>query len=268
MKEFIIFGFKQAYASMFGGFLLGVMIITHYWYPVTFVHRYDAIFIAALLFQGVMLLFKWETLNEAAIILVFHLLATLMELFKTSDSIAAWHYPEAYVFGIGNVPLFTGFMYSAVGSYLARVTRIFHLDLSDYPRQSYTLILIGAIYINFFAHHFIVDLRWFLFAFIAFLFWKTQVHFVVTKTPRKMPILLGWLLISLFIWFAENMATYVNIWIYPNQTEQWQMVSLGKLSSWYLLMLFSFVLLRLIHQQPSKISIASTGRADLVRFYQ
>lgn len=223
------------------------MAITHYWYPLESLHRYDAIFIAALSFQVLMLVFKGESRREAVVIFVFHIIATLMELFKTSDSIAAWHYPEEYTFGIGNVPLFTGFMYSAVGSYLARVSQIFHLSYSHYPPTRYTLILVAAVYVNFFSHHFVIDLRWPLLTITAVLFWKTQVHFTVITRTRKMPILLGWLLITAFIWLAENMATYLNIWIYPHQTEHWEMVPLAKISSWYLLMLLSFVLIQAIN---------------------
>ncbi|MFP3480795.1 DUF817 family protein, partial [Burkholderia sp. SIMBA_057] len=49
-------------------------------------------------------------------------------------------------------------------------------------------------------------------------------------------------------WFAENIATYANIWIYPNQSGEWQMVPLAKLSSWFLLMLLSFVLVASINR--------------------
>ncbi|MGQ4275604.1 DUF817 family protein [Pseudidiomarina sp. E22-M8] len=52
----------------------------------------------------------------------------------------------------------------------------------------------------------------------------------------------------MFIWFAENIGTYANIWIYPNQTDDWEMVSVAKLSSWFLLMLLSFVLVASINQ--------------------
>src|SRR3712207_6887532 len=49
--------------------------------------------------------------------------STIMEVHKTA--IGSWAYPEASLFRIGGVPLFTGFMYAAVGSYLARVWRLF-----------------------------------------------------------------------------------------------------------------------------------------------
>ena len=247
IKELWLFGWKQAYACMFGGFLLFIMITTSFWYPLESLHRYDFIFLAAIVFQLFLLAFKLESLKEALVIVVFHAVATVMELFKTSDSIASWSYPEEYIFGIGNVPLFTGFMYSAVGSFIARVWRIFEFEYSYYPSKKFTIILVILIYLNFFTHHYIWDFRWVLLAITAVLFYRSTIYYKIIKTHRKMPLLLGWLLVSLFIWFAENIATYANIWIYPNQENGWELVSIAKLSSWYLLMLLSFVLVSIIN---------------------
>lgn len=256
VREFWLFGLKQAYACMFGGFLLAVMIISHYWYPLESLHRYDFIFLAAVAFQLFMLLFKLETWRESLVIVVFHLVATVMELFKTSDAIGSWHYPEQFIFGIGNVPLFTGFMYSAVGSYIARVWRIFHFEYVGYPPVWTTVLLVVLIYLNFFTHHYIWDLRWLLLAATFVLFYRTTIYFKIIKTHRQMPLLLGFLLVSLFIWFAENIATYANIWIYPNQHSGWQMVSLQKLTAWYLLMLLSFVLVSLLNKPVMNTRVA------------
>ncbi len=247
MRELWLFGLRQAYACMFGGYLLAVMIATKYWYPLESVHRYDFIFLAAVAFQLFLLLFKFETLREALVIVVFHLVATVMELFKTADAIGSWVYPEAYVLGIGNVPLFTGFMYSAVGSYIARIWRIFGFHYSGYPRYRWAMLLVLLIYLNFFTHHVVPDLRWLLLGATGLLFWKTQIYFRVDKVYRRMPLLFGWLLVAVFIWLAENIATFVNIWVYPSQAAGWNMVPLAKLSSWYLLMLLSFVLVSLVH---------------------
>ena len=247
IQEFLLFGMKQAYACIFGGFLLGVMIVTSYWYPLESLHRYDFIFLSAVVFQIFLLITKLEKPREAIVIVVFHVVATVMELFKTSDSIASWTYPEEYVFGIGNVPLFAGFMYSAVGSYIARIWRILDFEYSHYPSQAATIVLVSLIYINFFSHHFIWDIRWGLIAYTVFMFYRTTIYFRIVKTHRQMPILLGWFLVALFIWIAENVATYTNIWLYPNQTAQWHMVPMAKLTSWYLLMLLSFVLVSLIN---------------------
>ncbi len=241
---------------MFGGFLLATMIITSYWYPLESIHRYDFIFIASIVFQIFLLITKLEKPREAVVIVVFHIVATIMELFKTSDGIGSWAYPEDYFFGIGNVPLFAGFMYSAVGSYIARIWRIFNFQYSHYPSKTATVLLVTLIYANFFSHHYIWDLRWVLLGLTIFLFYRTSIYFKIIKTSRHMPILLGWLLVALFIWFAENIATYTNIWIYPNQAVEWKLVPVAKLSSWYLLMLLSFVLVSLINnvqiRQPDK----------------
>ena len=228
--------------------LLLLMLLTSAWYPIEALHRYDFIFLAAILFQVVLLVTRLETLREALVIVVFHLVATVMELFKTADAIGSWVYPEEFIFGIGNVPLFTGFMYSAVGSYIARAWRIFDFEYSGYPAKHLTIFLVLAIYVNFFSHHFLPDARWALLLLTLFLFRRTTIYFRIIKTPRQMPLLLGWFLVALFIWFAENIATYANIWIYPNQSAQWSMVPLAKLSSWYLLMLLSFVLISLINE--------------------
>ncbi|NVJ61495.1 MAG: DUF817 domain-containing protein [Gammaproteobacteria bacterium] len=252
IKELWHFGLKQAYACIFGGYLLAVMIITSYWYPLEAIHRYDFIFLAAIAFQIFLLVTKLETLRESVVIIVFHLVATVMELFKTSDAIGSWHYPEEYVFGIANVPLFTGFMYSAVGSYLARVWRIFDFQYSHYPSRASTIVLVTLIYINFFTHHYIWDFRWVLLAVTIVLFFRTNIYFRVINQYRHMPLLIGWFLVAMFIWFAENIATFTNIWLYPNQSEQWAMVSWAKLSSWYLLMLLSFVLVSLINNLKLK----------------
>lgn len=251
LREFWLFGLKQAYACIFGGYLLAVMIITHYWYPLESLHRYDFIFLAAIAFQIFLLATKLETWRESLVIVLFHLVATVMELFKTSDAIGSWHYPEPYIFGVANVPLFTGFMYSAVGSYLARVWRIFQFEYTGYPQKQATVLLVSAIYLNFFTHHFIWDFRWVLLAATIIMFYRTTIYFQIIKTHRQMPLLLGFFLVSLFIWLAENIATYANIWIYPNQHSGWQWVSWQKLNAWFLLMLLSFVLVSLIN--PPKI---------------
>jgi len=248
MRDLWRFGLKQAYACMFGGYLLVLILLTKLWYPFTFIYRYDFLFIAALLFQVVLLIFKLERPMEAVVILVFHVVATALEIFKTSDSIRSWQYPEPFHIGIGNVPLFAGFMYSAVGSYIARVWRLFDFRFGPYPRQDVTLVLAAALYVNFFTHHFLPDCRWLLLLASIYLFFRTQVYYRLRRRHRKMSLLLGWLLVALFIWFAENIATFARIWVYPNQSAGWHLVPLHKLLAWYLLMMISFILVSLVHK--------------------
>jgi uncharacterized membrane protein YoaT (DUF817 family) len=79
------------------------------------------------------------------------------------------------------------------------------------------------------------------------LFWRTSILFRIDRVHRSMPLLLGFLLVAVFIWFAENIGTYARAWVYPDQVNGWRTVSIAKLGSWYLLMMLSFVLVSLIN---------------------
>jgi uncharacterized membrane protein YoaT (DUF817 family) len=72
-------------------------------------------------------------------------------------------------------------------------------------------------------------------------------HYRVFRFRHRMPMLLAFLLVALFIWIAENIGTWSRAWIYPDQADGWSMVSWSKLGSWYLLMLISVVLVTLVH---------------------
>jgi uncharacterized membrane protein YoaT (DUF817 family) len=259
-REFLIFGVKQAYACMFGGYLLALIFITNYYYPLS-IPRYDFLFFAAVAFQVFLLAFKFESPKEALVIFVFHLVATAMELFKTSDAIGSWKYPEHFNIGYANFPFFAGFMYSAVGSYIARVWRIFDFRFNRYPSKKLVLALVLMIYLNFFTHHYFYDLRWLLLAISFLLFAKVDIYYKVESVHRKMPLLLGWLLVALFIWFGENIGTYSGAWKYPNQASAWHLVSITKLSAWYLLMMLSFVLVSLINS-PKLINEKSNSELN------
>lgn len=241
LYEFLLFGFKQAWACLFGALLLALLLVTHLSYPNSAsLHRYDFLTLSAVGIQAGLLALRLETWREASVILIFHLVGTVMEMFKTAAG--SWIYPEESILHIGSVPLFSGFMYAAVGSYIARVWRIFDFRFTCYPPHWATWALAAGIYVNFFTHHYVMDFRWGLFAITAIIFWRTRVHFRNWRNHRWMPLLVGFGLVALFIWFAENIATFANAWNYPGQEDTWEMVSLGKLGSWYLLMIISFVL--------------------------
>lgn len=241
--EFVAFGIKQAWACLFGGLMLALILATFLFWPQNDVlARYDAITIGAVLIQIAMLVLRLETLAEARVILVFHLVGTVMEIFKVHAG--SWVYPEvdAAVLQVMGVPLFSGFMYAAVGSYLARVWRIFQFRFDRFPPLWIQAVLAVAVYINFFTHHYTVDVRWGLFAASALIYGPCVVWFRPDETHRPMPLLLGLVLVALFIWFAENIGTFARAWSYPGQELSWRPVHLAKLGSWYLLMLISFVL--------------------------
>ncbi len=56
----------------------------------------------------------------------------------------------------------------------------------------------------------------------------------------------AFVLIGFFIWIAENIATFFGAWKYPNQAEAWSLVHLGKVSSWVLLVIVSFLIVAML----------------------
>ena len=245
--EFLMFGIKQGWACLFGGAMLALLLATHFWWPEGGpISRYDFLVVGALAIQAAMLALKLESWEEARVIFVFHVVGTIMELFKTQAG--SWIYPEDSVLRIGMVPLFSGFMYAAVGSYIARIWRIFDIKFRHYPPLWTTWVLAAAIYVNFFAHHWLPDVRLGLFALTAVLFGRGWFYFTPDRTRRSMPFLLGFFLVAVFIWLAENVGTYARAWAYPGQEDGWEVVSLAKLGSWFLLMMISVVLVSLVHR--------------------
>ena len=236
--ELLRFGVKQGWACLFGGLLCALLIGSHLYYPRgAALSRYDFLTLSAVAIQAALLLSRMETWEEAKVIALYHAVGTAMEIFKTGAG--SWIYPEEGVLRIAGVPLFTGFMYAAVGSYIARAWRLFDFHFTRHPPLALTLTLTGAIYVNFFSHHYIADLRLVLFAATVLVFGRTFVHYKVWHEYRAMPLLLGFVLVALFIFLAENIGTASRVWIYPNQAAGWSPVSPAKLGSWFLLMIVS-----------------------------
>lgn len=236
-------------ASYFGAFLLGTFLLTEV-VTVPYIGRYDFIFLAALGYQLLALIFRLEKPKEFLVIILFHMLATGMELFKTHPAIGSWTYPglPGTVFALWTVPLFSGFLYSAVGSYISRAFTFLKLTYHHFPAYYHLWILAGLIYINFFTHHFVYDIRYLLFVYTIVIFWRTRVDFQVYEKVRSMPLLVTALLTALFVWIAENVGTFTSIWLYPTQLEYWHLVSVNKVGSWFLLLILSFALVSIIYR--------------------
>lgn len=248
--ECVVFLLKQAWACIFGALLLAVIIAARLWYPDDVaLARNDALTLAAVLIQVGMLVFKLESGRELWVIVLFHLTGTAMELFKTD--VGSWSYGADGFLRIGAVPLFSGFMYAAVGSYMVRIYRLHDLRFTRYPKIWLTTVLAVAIYANFFTHHFIFDLRWVLLVFVALLWGRTFMHFRIWRACMRAPQLLIFAGVALFIWIAENIATWAGAWLYPNQEAGWQLVSPQKLVSWFLLMIISVVMVTWVYPPRS-----------------
>jgi uncharacterized membrane protein YoaT (DUF817 family) len=244
--EFLLFGLKQAWACLFGGGMLALLIGTALFWPAHApLARYDFLVIAAVGLQVALIALGLEKPREALVIFIFHIVGTVMELFKTAHG--SWTYPEASLLRIGGVPLFSGFMYACVGSYIARVIRLFDIRFVRYPPLWAPWLLAVAAYLNFFTHHYVVDIRLGIYAASVLIFWRSWFTFRPDLTERRMPVIIGLVLVALFIWFAENLGTFAKAWIYPSQAHGWRLVSISKLGAWYMLTLLSWVLVSLVH---------------------
>lgn len=242
--ELAMFVLKQGWACLFGGLLLAAIIGSKLiWQPEWPLHRYDALFLFAIGTQAVFLWKRLETWEEARVILLFHLTGTAMEWFKVGAG--SWAYPEPGIFKLMGVPLFSGFMYAAVGSYIVRVIRIFDMRFAPYPALWMTFLLAGAIYANFFAHHFLPDIRIPLFAATVLIFGRTRIWFRIRDRNWWMPLPLAAFLAAFALWVAENVGTLTGTWLYAGQTPD-RLVSFAKLGSWYLLLYVAFATVTLV----------------------
>lgn len=246
LVEFGVFLLKQAWACLFGAALLVVIVGARLWYPDdAALARNDFLTIAAIAIQILMIATRLETGRELWVIVLFHVTGTVMELFKTD--VGSWMYAADGVLRIGGVPLFSGFMYAAVGSYMVRVYRLFDLGFERYPRRCLTAVVAVAIYANFFTHHWWWDARWVLVVAVVALWLRTTLYARVWRAVIRIPLLAAFGGVAVFIYLAENIGTWAGAWAYPDQLDGWQPVSLTKLVSWFLLMIISVVLVTFVY---------------------
>ncbi|MFF6777335.1 DUF817 domain-containing protein [Streptomyces sp. NPDC012637] len=203
------------------------------------VARYDLLVAYGVLLTLVFWLRGWESGRDIAVIGVCHVIGLAFELVKVS--LGSWSYPEPAVLKFAGVPLYGGFLYAAVGSYVCRAWHLFDLELVRY-RPRAVAVVAAAIYLNFFTHHWLPDARWPLAVLLLAVTAGTSVRFTVRGARLRMPLALSFVLIGFFLWLAENLATYVGAWRYPYQTHGWQPVGVEKFGAWSLLISITFVL--------------------------
>ena len=215
--------------------------------------RYDALLVYCLaptLLFWVVRHGTLETWREVAVIFGFHLVGLGLELFKVQ--VGSWQYPGDAVTKIAGVPLFAGFMYAAVGSYLCQAWRRFDLRVSGY-RPVLTTVLALAIYANFFTHHWIVDLRVPIAIGLLLALRRTWVFYTVGVRRYRMPLAVSFVLIGFFLWLAENAGTFLDAWNYPDQVDVWRLVHPAKFGAWSLLVSMSFVLVASVKSLEGKL---------------
>ena len=252
--ELFSFGVKNARACLFAALFLGAVLLV----PRTGllgIPRYDILLVAALAIQLGMVWAKLETLDEVKAIALFHVVGFALEVFKTSSGIKSWAYPDVGWTKVLGVPLFAGFMYAAVGSFMIQAWRLFALRVERHPPYWMSALIALLIYANFFTHHYIGDYRWYIAACALGLYARCMVFYTPLDVERKMPLLLAFVLIGFFIWLAENISTFFGVWRYPNQIGAWSMVHVGKWSSWSLLVIMTFTMITNLKHVKAQINV-------------
>ena len=252
LKELLAFGYKEAISCIFPAIIFGTLAITKF-ISIPFVPRYDLLLLIFLTVQYFMYKLKLEDENEVRMICIFHLLGVMMEMFKVSHG--AWAYPDPGYTKILGVPLYSGFMYASIGSYVCQAWKNLDLKFESWPPMLHCAGVALLIYGNFYSNVYTIDLRLLIIPVLIYVFYNTKVYFNTNGQIRQMPLSLSFFLIGFFVWIAENMATFLGAWKYPNQKEGWTMVSLHIMSSWFLLVVVTVVLVALIKHLEGDPSI-------------
>lgn len=237
--QLLHFGYHQAMSCLFPVAIFGTLALSGMvdW---PFIHRYDAILLVLLAVQFLMYRSGLETLDEIKVICVFHLIGLALEIYKVK--MGSWSYPEPGFTKVFGVPLYSGFMYASVASFMCQIWRRLRMDMTGWPGLPAAGLLGGAIYLNFFTHHFIPDFRWWLTGLVLIVFWRTWILYRVREVTYRMPLTLAFAIVGFFIWLAENIATFFDAWKYPDQHQSWQLVGFSKISSWFLLVIISVII--------------------------
>jgi uncharacterized membrane protein YoaT (DUF817 family) len=237
--QLLHFGYHQAMSCLFPVAIFGTLALSGMvdW---PFIHRYDAILLVLLAVQFLMYRSGLETLDEIKVICVFHLIGLALEIYKVK--MGSWSYPEPGFTKVFGVPLYSGFMYASVASFMCQIWRRLRMDMTGWPGLPAAGLLGGAIYLNFFTHHFIPDFRWWLSGLVLIVFWRTWILYRVRGVTYRMPLTLAFAIVGFFIWLAENIATFFDAWKYPDQHQSWQLVGFSKISSWFLLVIISVII--------------------------
>lgn len=216
-------------------FSLGISKLIH----VPGVPRYDLLFGMCLGLQYLMVRAGFETVDELKAVCMFHVIGLGMELFKVR--MGSWSYPEAAYLKFAGVPLYSGFMYASVGSYVCQAWRRMDLRVTGWPGTYWAVGLAACVYANFFTLHLMMDLRWLLVVAALLVFRRTRVEYRIHDIRAQMPLGLSFLLIGFVLWLAENAATRLGAWRYPYQADGWCWVDGEKIGSWGLLVIVTVV---------------------------
>src|SRR5688572_29578627 len=116
-RELVSFGWKNAASCLFPVLIFASLALSRVVH-IPYVARYDLLLVICLGIQVAMVRFGLETKREAIVITVFHLLGLAMEIHKVQ--LGSWAYPEQAYTKVAGVPLYSGFMYASVASFMCQ----------------------------------------------------------------------------------------------------------------------------------------------------
>src|SRR3954469_8812080 len=248
MRQLLRFAWLEAQCCLFAVlFFLGLDLVRVVPMPVD---PADALLAWCLAVTLVLWLLRWETGREVAVIFGFHLVGLALELFKVHQG--SWSYPDTGHAAIGGVPLYSGFMYAAVGSYVCQAWRRFDLRLTGY-RPWLPAVVAAMVCGDFFTEPVWTAPGLPLAVALLAATWRTDVRFTVARRRYAMPLALSFLLIGFFLWLAENGATLLRAWRYPSQASVWTLVHPAKVGSWSLLVVVSIVLVAAVKATEGRL---------------
>lgn len=250
-REFFCFGYKEAISCIFPAFIFAMLALTRI-LPLP-IPRYDLLLLLFLGMQVYMYRVGLESREEVIVICIFHALGIAMEIFKVSHG--SWSYPDAAYTKIFGVPLYSGFMYASIASYICQAWRNFSLRFEDWPQVWQSVFVAFCIYGNFYSNAYIMDLRLLVLPIMLITFRHTMVYFHTNGNERRMPAIVGFFLIAFFVWLAENIGTFLGAWRYPHQSKEWTLVKLQIMSSWFFLVVVSVIVVSLLRQLERDPSI-------------
>ena len=132
------------------------------------------------------------------------------------------------------------------------------------------MLLAIAIYVNFFSHHFLPDMRWLLFAWTLLLFGRVRIYFTVDRVQRWMPLIVAGAADGLLPVGGGECRHGDRNMALSRRAHGWQLVSLQKLGSWYLLLIISFVLVTIVNRPrpPDPAPSAASDGAGATRAHR
>jgi uncharacterized membrane protein YoaT (DUF817 family) len=241
VKGFIL---RQAQACIFPLFIFVVLATTKF-INVPGIPRYDLLLLLCLTFQWMMVRTGLEERREVLVICIFHALGLAMEIYKVSKG--SWMYPDFGYSKVYGVPLYSGFMYASVASYLCQSWRCFDMKFTRWPKIEIAAVLGVLIYGNFYTNAYIVDIRFVLIPAVLWFFRGTYVSFLTSDSRRRtVPLCVALLFVALLVWTAENWATILGAYSYPHQVVVWGFVKFRIFASWFLLIVVSAVIIGIV----------------------